>query len=123
VVINVESSHAYPRFSRFLAEIARVLRPGGHFLYANLRVREEFHAWEAAIFDAPLLVLSETEINPEVLRGMDKNAQRSLDLIGRCLPAVLRPFGRLFAGVPGSRMYRDMQRGKISYRMYHFVKE
>ncbi|WP_041312794.1 phthiotriol/phenolphthiotriol dimycocerosates methyltransferase [Mycobacterium sp. JS623] len=123
VVINVEASHAYPRFSRFLAEVARVLRPGGQFLYADLRVREEFHAWEAAIFDAPLLMLAEREINAEVLRGMERNEQRSLDLIGRCLPSVLRPFGRLFAGVPGSRMYRDMQRGKISYRMYHFVKE
>jgi ubiquinone/menaquinone biosynthesis C-methylase UbiE len=31
-VINLESSAAYPHFSRFLAEVARVLRPGGHFL-------------------------------------------------------------------------------------------
>ncbi len=36
-VINLESSAAYPHFSRFLAEVARVLRPGGHFLYADLR--------------------------------------------------------------------------------------
>jgi ubiquinone/menaquinone biosynthesis C-methylase UbiE len=123
VVINIEASHAYPRFSRFLAEVARVLRPGGEFLYADLRVREEFSAWQSAIADAPLLVLSERVINPEALRGMDKNAQQSLDLIRRCLPAVLRPFGRLFAGVPGSRMYRDLERGNISYKMYRFVKE
>jgi fatty-acid O-methyltransferase len=32
-VINIESSHCYPRFPRFLTEVARVLRPGGHFLY------------------------------------------------------------------------------------------
>ena len=36
-VINVEASHLYPRFPRFLAEVARVLRPGGHFLYADVR--------------------------------------------------------------------------------------
>src|SRR5438552_402454 len=28
-VINVEASHCYPDFPRFLAEVARVLRPGG----------------------------------------------------------------------------------------------
>ena len=28
-VINVEASHPYFRFPRFLAEVARVLRPGG----------------------------------------------------------------------------------------------
>ena len=36
-VINIESSLHYPRFPRFLAEVARVLRPGGHFLYADFR--------------------------------------------------------------------------------------
>ena len=36
-VINVEASHAYPHFDRFLPEMVRVLRPGGHFLYADFR--------------------------------------------------------------------------------------
>lgn len=33
-VLNIESSANYTSLSRFLAEVARVLRPGGHFLYA-----------------------------------------------------------------------------------------
>ena len=41
-VINVEASHHYPRFPRFLAEVARVLRPGGHFLYADFRWRRGY---------------------------------------------------------------------------------
>lgn len=73
--------------------------------------------------DAPMTLVSERVINAEVLRGMERNSQRSLELIGRCLPVVLRPFGRLFAGVPGSRVYRDVERGQISYRMYRFTKE
>ena len=39
-VINVEASHIYPHFERFLGEVARVLRPGGHFLYADFRNRD-----------------------------------------------------------------------------------
>src|ERR1700733_770459 len=31
-VINVEASHCYPHFPRFLSEVARVLKPGGLFL-------------------------------------------------------------------------------------------
>jgi hypothetical protein len=54
---------------------------------------------------------------------LDKTSQRSLDLIDRHLPAFLHPFGRLFSGVPGSRIYRDLQRGEISYRMYCFTKD
>ncbi len=122
-VINVEASHGYPRFPRFLAEVARVLRPGGHFLYADFRGYLEFSDWEAALADAPMRLLTERVINAEVLRGMEKNSPRYLDLIGRHLPAFLRPFGRFFAGVPGTRIYREIERGRISYRMYHFTKE
>lgn len=121
-VVNVEASHAYPRFPRFLAEVARVLRPGGHFLYADLRGYQEFSEWDAALADAPMRLLSERVINPEVLRGLEKNSARSLELIGH-LPAPLRPFGRLFAGVPGTLIYRELERGRNSYRIYSFSKD
>jgi ubiquinone/menaquinone biosynthesis C-methylase UbiE len=121
-VINVEASHAYPQLPRFLAEVMRVLRPGGHFLYADLRDRADFSGWEAALIDTQMRQVSERVINAEVLRGMAKNSQRSLDMIGRALPVFLRPFARRFAGVPGTWIYRDIQSGKIEYRMYCFTK-
>ena len=122
-VINVEASHGYPHFPRFLAEVARVLRPGGHFLYVDFRGREEFSEWEQAMADAPMRMVSERIINAEVLRGLDKNSPRYLDLVGRHLPVFLRPFGRLFAAVPGSPIYRELERGGFSYRMYCFTKD
>lgn len=36
-LVNVEASHCYPDFPRFLSEVARVLKPGGYFLYADFR--------------------------------------------------------------------------------------
>jgi ubiquinone/menaquinone biosynthesis C-methylase UbiE len=122
-VINVEASHGYPDFPRFLAEVARVLRPGGRFLYVDFRSYLDFSQWEAAMADAPMRPLSERVINAEVLRGLDNLAPRYLDLVGHHLPAFLRPFGRLFVGVPGSLMYRELQRGRLSYRMYCFAKD
>jgi ubiquinone/menaquinone biosynthesis C-methylase UbiE len=121
-VLNVEASHAYPQFPRFLAEVARVLRPGGYFLYVDFRGHQEIPAWEAALADAPMRKLSERVINPEVLRGMENNSKRYLELIDR-LPLFLRSFGRLFAGVPGTLIYRELERGRNSYRMYSFVKD
>jgi len=38
-VINVEASHCYPNFPRFLSEVERVLRPGGHFSLCRFPVR------------------------------------------------------------------------------------
>ena len=45
-VINVESSHCYPHFDRFLGEVSRVLRPGGAFLYTHTRQRYECPRWK-----------------------------------------------------------------------------
>ena len=37
VAINVESSHSYPMFDRFVAEVFRVLAPDGVFCFSDLR--------------------------------------------------------------------------------------
>jgi SAM-dependent methyltransferase len=103
--------------------MARVLRPGGHFLYADFRGYLEYDAWEAALAGMPLRMVSERVINPEVLRGLDNNSGRYLDLVDRRVPRFLQPVGRLFAGAPGTLMYRELQRERLSYRMYCFGKD
>ncbi|GFG76033.1 phthiotriol/phenolphthiotriol dimycocerosates methyltransferase [Mycobacterium botniense] len=122
-VINVEASHCYPRFDRFLAEVARVLRPGGHFLYTDLRPRLRIAEWEAALAKAPLRMVSQAEINAEVLRALMRNSERLLTLVSQRLPPILHGVGREAAHVQGSRYYRDLQRGEFSYRVYCFTKD
>jgi ubiquinone/menaquinone biosynthesis C-methylase UbiE len=117
-VINVEASHCYPSFPRFLAEVARVLRPGGHFLYADFRFADRLAEWDKAFASAPLQILRTRNINAEVLRGMDRNSPRSLDLIARHLPKFLHSVGRDFAGIKGSRIYNALNSGELSYRSY-----
>ncbi|UQX09862.1 hypothetical protein [Candidatus Mycobacterium methanotrophicum] len=68
-------------------------------------------------------MVSKREISAEMLRGLDNNSPRYLDLVGRHAPVFLQSFGRLFAGAPGTLMYRELQRGRLSYRMYHFIKD
>ena len=117
-VINIEASHCYPTFPRFLTEVARVLRPGGHFLYADYRYNDAIAAWEQDLAAAPLIPLRSQVINAEVLRGMDRNAPRALDLIARRLPRFMHRIGRDFAGVPGSHICEAVRSGRLSYRSY-----
>ena len=121
-VINVEASHCYPNFPRFLAEVARVLRPGGYFLYADFRFRERWVEWEKALATAPLKILHQRSINAEVRRGMDGNSRRSQALIARHLPRFLHNLGADFAGVKGSRVHNALNSGELSYRSYCFEK-
>jgi SAM-dependent methyltransferase len=121
-VINVEASHCYPNFPKFLAEVARVLRPGGHFLYADFRFSERLAEWEKAIAAAPFKILHIKNINADVLRGLSQNSARSQDLIARRLPKFLHSLGRDFAGTKGSRIHQALASGELSYRSYCFEK-
>ena len=117
-VVNVEASHCYPDFPAFLDEVTRVLRSGGHFLYADFRFHDTIPEWESAIAKAPLELVQTRDISTEVLRGMDLNADRSLALVEEHLPTFLHPLGRDFVGVPGSRIYEALKSGKLSYRSW-----
>lgn len=123
VVLNVEASHHYPHFSKFLTEVARVLRPGGHFLYTDLRAQHVIPEWEAALAAAPLRKVSQRSIDDEVKRGLEKNSPRLQELINRRVPKFLQGFARSNAGVQGGRLYRGVELGLFSYRVYDFVKD
>jgi SAM-dependent methyltransferase len=115
-VINIEASHCYPQFPRFLAEVARVLRPGGHFLYADLRRGDGVAKWNEDLGDAPMRLMSERVINQEVARAVEKNVPQLLKVMSRVTPAFF--VDNLYGGIG-----RELSDGKISYRMYCFANE
>jgi SAM-dependent methyltransferase len=122
-VINVEAAINYQNVCRFFAEVERVLRVGGHFLYADIRYADEFAAWEAELADISMRLVSEQVINAEVMRGLEKN--RLFDQIAHRLPniAFLRGMATDYAGGPGSLIYRRLENGGASYRLFCFAKD
>ena len=122
VVINVEAAINYRDVPRFFAEVKRVLRLGGRFLYADIRYADEIATWEAQLADIPMRLLSEKVINAEVMRGLENS--RLLDQVTRRLPNIgfLRGIASDYAGGPGSLIYRRLQSGEASYRLFCFSK-
>lgn len=119
-VVNVEASHQYPDFRGFLAEVARVLRPGGHFLYTDSRRNPVVAEWEAALADAPLRTISQRDIGAQAKRGLDANTARSQEAIGRRAPVLLAGLTRCAVRV----LDWDLRRGGgFSYRIYLFAKD
>jgi fatty-acid O-methyltransferase len=113
-VINVESSHCYPRFDVFLSEVARVLRPGGMFLYTDVRHWFQCDEWDAALNNSAMVVKSSRDIGAEVLRGLELNSPQWEAVWARLLPKFLQST----APVEGGTLYRDLKSGKQVYRMY-----
>jgi ubiquinone/menaquinone biosynthesis C-methylase UbiE len=123
VVINVEASHCYPDFPGFVVEVSRVLKPGGRFCHADLRYRNGVDEWVAALAKHPKLRLDEMRlINPEVIRGMELNTPRYVAMVKQALPRILHRLALDFAGVKGSRLYRDALSGEMSYRSFKLTR-
>ncbi|KZS66381.1 MAG: class I SAM-dependent methyltransferase [Mycobacterium pseudokansasii] len=123
VIINIEASHCYPSLPRFLAEVARVLRPGGHLLYADVRHSDHVAEWEAELADAPLRMRSKEIISEQVVRGLEKSLPRSQNMFTRRTPAMLRGLVRDAVATSNSKICRGLQNGESSYRMYCFENE
>jgi ubiquinone/menaquinone biosynthesis C-methylase UbiE len=77
VVLNLESSHCYPHFERFLTEVHRVLKPQGVFCYADLWFLEfvdlDWKQRKKALDAAPFFRLSEEDISQPVLQALASN--------------------------------------------------
>lgn len=118
-VINVEASHCYPDLPRFLQEVRRVLRPGGHFLYADFRRKNpDSVVLHGQVEQSGLETLEREDIGAGVVRGMHLNSGRNIELIHRLVPKTLQTVCKRFAGVEGSVMYRELAMGDTTYFRY-----
>ena len=123
-LVNVEASHLYPDVPKFLSEVARVLRPGGHFLYTDFRPRSEVAEWEAALATSSLRQISMSVIDQNVLRGNEKNAPRKHERISRHHgSAVSRTFARYASDMTDWAFNGALRGGEYTYRVYLFTKD
>jgi SAM-dependent methyltransferase len=122
-VININASHCYSSPPRFFSEVARVLRPGGHLLYADARRFDHFAEWEKELAEAPLRMLSQRDISAEVVRGLEKSLPRSQQMFTRRTPRFLRGLVSNAVAASVSKMCEGLQSGETSYRMYCFANE
>ncbi len=114
-VLNVESSHCYGSLPTFLAEVWRVLRPGGHFFYADFRPEQEIAAWAEQLRAAGFIERRRQDITGGVLRAMTDDNERRLRRIEHIVPRFLLPTFRQFAGLSGSIIHEKFRTRSLAY--------
>ncbi|WP_205687356.1 class I SAM-dependent methyltransferase [Cellulomonas endophytica] len=114
-VLNVESSHCYPDLPAFLAQVRRVLRPGGALLLADFRPADEVPALLAAVRAAGLVVEDEEDVTAGVVAALDADDARKRALLTAWLGRAARPLLARFAALRGSSSYEGFRSGRTRY--------
>jgi SAM-dependent methyltransferase len=117
-VVNVEASFCYPSIDRFFAEVKRVLRPGGHFLYADLRWHEEMPGLDGALAASGLELVERSEITANVLAALELDSERRRTVNAKECPRILRSLFDKFIGVSGTRIPVQLGNGQMRYFAY-----
>jgi SAM-dependent methyltransferase len=116
VVINLEASLYYPNVERFFRNVVRVLRPGGYFLYADMRYVEEIEVWRMQLRSTGLKCLSEEDITQNVLRALDLDHHHKRTVIEQYVPKLFHKPFYLWSGITGADLARD--ESKAGTRVY-----
>jgi SAM-dependent methyltransferase len=114
-VVNVESSHCYGDVSRFFGEAHRALRPGGWFLFADLRDPAEAAELEPLLRRQPWSRVEKEDITAAVIRALELDDARKSAMIADWIPPRLRPLFQEFAGLSGGKISRGLRSGGLVY--------
>jgi ubiquinone/menaquinone biosynthesis C-methylase UbiE len=125
VVLNVEASNDYGDRPRFFGEVARVLSPGGIFLYTDSFRKEQVEQMrdelDEAGFDAKF-----DDISANVAEACRLDSPRRRELIRRHAPSAGRLLFRQqlenYAGIEGSNKHLGFVTGRRTYLMTAAVK-
>ena len=122
IVINVESSHCYGSVDLFLSEVKRVLKPGGHFLFCDLRPAEKLDLLNNQFNVSGLDLLKKKDITGNVILALEKMSDFRKNTIREKVPRIIQNVFESYAGVKGSRTYESFADGSLAYLSAVFQK-
>lgn len=119
VLLNVESSCCYPDVEAFYREVARVLRVGGAFAYADLLPTASLDACRATLEALGLEVLSTRDITANVTASRAAEGARQARLLERSAAA---PTPDEWVGEAGSNLHEHLTSGEARYVIWQLRK-
>lgn len=122
LVLNVESSHCYSNIAKFISEVRRVLRPGGHFAWADLQPTEAMLKFDYEVQRSGLSVLKREDITPNIIKSLELMDRDRSKFIEEYAPHFLRKDMMNFMGTKDGIIYQQLVNGQIVYMHYQMQK-
>jgi ubiquinone/menaquinone biosynthesis C-methylase UbiE len=121
-LVNVESARCYADIKGFFAEVHRVLRPDGHFLFADMVKKGDIDHIREGLSQCGFKILSERNITKNVVKALDLDDQRRSKLVHSFIPKFLKGGFLQFAGAKGTERYESFATGRMEYWIYMLAK-
>ena len=119
VVLNVESCHGYGSVPKFLAEVKRVLKPGGYLLLVDFRNVKNTEIFKEQLRDTRMEIVEEKDISENVIQAIEAEDETKQARIKTWVPQRWQKLFSDFAGVVGSRIHTNLKNQSRLY--YRFV--
>lgn len=122
IVLNVESSHCYSSFFKFVSEVYRILQPGGIFVMCDMRITKYIPQTEKEMIQAGFDIIENVDITPNVIKSLEVSTEERIKLVKEInsnLFVNLFPiFYMNYCGIKGSQMYQNFVNGQLTYKRY-----
>lgn len=123
LVVNVESSHCYPKLSHFFNEVSRVLKPDGKFLITDYRFKNDIAEFEKLILNSGFVIENKIDITENVKASLIKDSDRKKNVLLKAkIPNRLKKFLEDFAACEGTEMYNNFMNDRYTYFVYKLKK-
>jgi ubiquinone/menaquinone biosynthesis C-methylase UbiE len=119
ILVNVESSHRYKNFDKFISEVYRVLRKGGLFLFADYRSKRKFPTCRMILEMAHFAIIKEEIINQQIVLALQNDWDNKSKLYKQLVPLIFRNIGLLCASRVQSRLIDKFQSHQKIY--FHYI--
>ncbi len=123
ILMNVESSHCYGNMLQFFNEVKRVLKPGGLFLFTDIRTAKDATQLDKQIRDSGLKIKSTENISQGVIKALDLDSDKKSKMIQRVSPKYCHLVFRETIAVKGTRVYQSLVKGDYIYMAYVLANE
>jgi ubiquinone/menaquinone biosynthesis C-methylase UbiE len=114
-VVNLESCHCYVSVTRFFAQAARVLRRGGHLLFADVGPKPYIDTLREHIARCGLSIEEEEDITLAVTRALEITSEENRKKIKQQVPFGLRSIFSNFAGIQDTPVFEACGTGEWVY--------
>lgn len=122
VVVNIESARCYGDLAAFFEGAFRVLKPGGHFLFADVLRRGTVGRARGLLRDAGFLTLRASDIRENVIRAMHQDSPSRRALIESRVPRFMRRGFYEVSATTNSRRFRAFVNRELTYWSFHLRK-